>query len=143
MVVSARASRLLRRMNGSNRFVVSPVGAAQRAARCGRGDTDAMTKTRLACAVLGVISLLAAALLAWLITPKWVARVPSGKSLDRTYESYQTYQTYHVYQAYERTFRALLDCGNIPHEYSDPAFSSGSLPYCRQSPDNRFRTAVP
>ncbi|NUR63250.1 MAG: DUF3068 domain-containing protein [Catenulispora sp.] len=45
-----------------------------------------MTNTRLACAVVGVISLLAAALLAWLITPKWVARVPSGKSIDRTYE---------------------------------------------------------
>ncbi|NUP53252.1 MAG: DUF3068 domain-containing protein [Catenulispora sp.] len=55
-----------------------------------------MTKTRITCAVLGVICLVAAALMAWLVTPKWVARVPSDHTVDRTYEG---------------TFKSLLDPG--------------------------------
>lgn len=55
-------------------------------------------KTRIACAVLGVICLVAAALLAWLVTPKWVARVPSGHTVDR---------------AYEGTFQTLLDPATV------------------------------
>ncbi|NUR26244.1 MAG: DUF3068 domain-containing protein [Catenulispora sp.] len=57
-----------------------------------------MTKTRIACAVVGVISLVAAALMAWLVTPKWVARVPSGRAIDRTYEG---------------TFQSLLDASAV------------------------------
>src|SRR5947209_1740267 len=50
-----------------------------------------MTKTRIACAVVGVLSLVAAALMAWWITPSYVARVPDGKHIARTYEG--TFQT--------------------------------------------------
>jgi hypothetical protein len=50
-----------------------------------------MAKTRIACAVVGVLSLVAAALLAWWITPSYVARIPSGKNIDRNYEG--TFQT--------------------------------------------------
>ncbi|GAA1996995.1 DUF3068 domain-containing protein [Catenulispora subtropica] len=50
-----------------------------------------MTKTSITCAVVGVISLVAAALMAWLVTPTWVARVPSGRAIDRSYEG--TFQT--------------------------------------------------
>ena len=53
-----------------------------------------MTKTRIACAVVGVLSLVAAALLAWWITPSYVARTPSGKNIERTYDG---------------TFQSLLD----------------------------------
>ncbi|MEY9892025.1 hypothetical protein ABIA31_005700 [Catenulispora sp. MAP5-51] len=44
-----------------------------------------MTKTRIACAVVGVLSLVAAALMAWWITPSYVARVPSDKNISRNY----------------------------------------------------------
>jgi hypothetical protein len=50
-----------------------------------------MTKTRIACAVVGVLSLVAAALMAWWITPTYVARIPDGKNLARNYEG--TFQT--------------------------------------------------
>ena len=50
-----------------------------------------MTKTRIACAVVGVLSLVAAALMAWWITPSYVARIPSGKDINRTYDG--TFQT--------------------------------------------------
>ena len=53
-----------------------------------------MTKTRIACAVVGVLSLVAAALMAWWITPSYVARVPDGKNLSRDFEG---------------TFQSLLD----------------------------------
>jgi hypothetical protein len=53
-----------------------------------------MTKTRIACAVVGVLSLVAAALMAWWITPSYVARIPDGKDISRTYEG---------------TFQSLLD----------------------------------
>ena len=53
-----------------------------------------MTKTRIACAVVGVLSLVAAALMAWWITPSYVARIPDGKNISRTYEG---------------TFQSLLD----------------------------------
>ena len=53
-----------------------------------------MTKTRIACAVVGVLSLVAAALLAWWITPSYVARVPDGKNINRNYNG---------------TFQSLLD----------------------------------
>ena len=62
-----------------------------------------MTKTRIACAVVGVLSLIAAALMAWWITPSYVARIPSGKDLSRNYQG---------------TFQTLLD----PH-----ALASGNL----------------
>ncbi|MFL6117169.1 MAG: porin PorA family protein [Catenulispora sp.] len=50
-----------------------------------------MTKTRIACAVTGLVCLVAAALLAWLITPDWVARAPGGRVDHRSYEG--TFQT--------------------------------------------------
>src|SRR5512139_1291035 len=50
-----------------------------------------MTKTRITCAVLGVVSLVAAALLAWWITPTFVARVPDGRDTKRALEG--TFQT--------------------------------------------------
>ena len=50
-----------------------------------------MTKTRIACAVVGVLSLVAAALMAWWITPSYVARIPDGKNISRNYEG--TFQT--------------------------------------------------
>ncbi|ACU72260.1 hypothetical protein Caci_3353 [Catenulispora acidiphila DSM 44928] len=53
-----------------------------------------MTKTRIACAVVGVLSLVAAALMAWWITPSYVARIPDGKNISRNYAG---------------TFQSLLD----------------------------------
>jgi hypothetical protein len=53
-----------------------------------------MSKTRIAGAVLGVLLIVASALLAFLITPKWIARLPGGTTKDR---------------AYEGTFQSLLD----------------------------------
>jgi DUF3068 family protein len=53
-----------------------------------------MTKTRIACAVVGVLSLVAAALMAWWITPSYVARIPDGKDISRNYTG---------------TFQSLLD----------------------------------
>jgi hypothetical protein len=53
-----------------------------------------VTKTRIACAVVGVLSLVAAALMAWWITPSYVARIPDGKNISRNYEG---------------TFQSLLD----------------------------------
>lgn len=53
-----------------------------------------MTKTRIACAVAGVLSLVAAALMAWWITPSYVARVPDGEKFTRNYQG---------------TFKSLLD----------------------------------
>ena len=50
-----------------------------------------MAKTRIACAVAGVVSLIAAALLAWWITPSFVARVPDGRVSHRIYAG--TFQT--------------------------------------------------
>jgi hypothetical protein len=50
-----------------------------------------MTKTRIACAVVGVLSLVAAALMAWWITPSYVARIPAGKDISRNYQG--TFQT--------------------------------------------------
>jgi hypothetical protein len=53
-----------------------------------------MKKTRIACAAVGVFLLAAALLLAFLITPKWIARLPSDTHKTRTYEG---------------TFQSLLD----------------------------------
>lgn len=50
-----------------------------------------MIKTRIACAVVGVLSLVAAALMAWWITPSYVARIPADKTISRDYEG--TFQT--------------------------------------------------
>ncbi len=73
---------------------LSLVGVPQLAFRRQHSDTDAVTKTRIACAVVGVLSLVAAALMAWWITPSYVARIPDGKNISRTYEG---------------TFQSLLD----------------------------------
>jgi len=72
----------------------SPDSVPQLAFRCQSSDTAGMTKTRIACAVVGVLSLVAAALMAWWITPSYVARIPDGKNISRTYEG---------------TFQSLLD----------------------------------
>lgn len=50
-----------------------------------------MSKLKIALASLGALCLIAAALLAWLITPQWVARVPDDRTLNRSYEG--TFQT--------------------------------------------------
>jgi hypothetical protein len=44
-----------------------------------------MRKAAVACGVIGLICLIAAALLAWWITPSYVARVPSNYNKTRTY----------------------------------------------------------
>ena len=67
-----------------------------------------MTKTRIACAVVGVLSLVAAALLAWWITPSYVARTPSGKNIERTYDG---------------TFQSLLDPLIVGEEHAEIATS--------------------
>ena len=72
----------------------SLIGVPQLAFRRQHSDTDAVTKTRIACAVVGVLSLVAAALMAWWITPSYVARIPDGKNISRNYEG---------------TFQSLLD----------------------------------
>ncbi len=53
-----------------------------------------MSKLKIVLASLGGLCLLAAALLAWLITPNYVARVPDDRTLNRSYEG---------------TFQALFD----------------------------------
>jgi hypothetical protein len=45
-----------------------------------------MRKAAVTCGVIGVISLVIAALLAWWITPSFVARVPSNYNKTRTYD---------------------------------------------------------
>jgi hypothetical protein len=50
-----------------------------------------MSKLKIALAALGGLCLLAAALLAWWITPTFVARVPDGRTLHRSYQG--TFQT--------------------------------------------------
>ncbi|GAA2064111.1 hypothetical protein GCM10009839_89450 [Catenulispora yoronensis] len=68
-----------------------------------------MTKTRIVCAVLGVLCLVGAGLMAWLVTPKWVARVPDGRAIDRTYEG---------------TFQTLLDPAALAQGNALAAFKS-------------------
>jgi hypothetical protein len=45
-----------------------------------------MHKTAIACAVIGVVFIVAAALLAFWITPQFVARLPSNSNTTRTYD---------------------------------------------------------
>lgn len=45
-----------------------------------------MRKTAVACGVIGVVLLVAAGLMAWWITPSYIARVPSNYNKTRTYD---------------------------------------------------------
>src|SRR5258707_12123816 len=45
-----------------------------------------MTKTRTALAALGVVLIAVSALMAFLITPKWIARLPGDTHKSRSYE---------------------------------------------------------
>ncbi len=44
-----------------------------------------MRKAAITCGVIGIVLLVAAGLLAWWITPTYIARVPSNYNKTRTY----------------------------------------------------------